>query len=128
MGDINPRDLNDEIYARWQRFYRKGLINRRTLMQAAMVWAGATSIGALAACGGDDDSATKTPSSSGAGSTPGASPTGGSGGVAQGGTLRVILSESDLPTMDPHMHNLRTGIIFFYHTHDNLGVRNGKRT
>ena len=26
--------------------------------------------------------------------------------------------------MDPHMHNQRTGIIFFYHTHDNLGVRN----
>jgi peptide/nickel transport system substrate-binding protein len=46
------------------------------------------------------------------------------GEAAEGGTLTVILSESDLPTMDPHMHNLRTGIILFYHTHDNLGVRN----
>ena len=55
VSEINPRDLNDEIYARWQRFYRKGLIDRRTLLQAAMVWAGATSVGALAACGGDDD-------------------------------------------------------------------------
>ena len=29
--------------------------------------------------------------------------------------------------MDPHMHNLRTGIIAFYHIFDNLGVRNRRR-
>jgi peptide/nickel transport system substrate-binding protein len=99
---------------------------------------------ALAACGGDDDDdggeatsasgggggQAETPAAGDATATTGngAEATSGSGSgsgdVGEGGTLRVILDQSDLPTMDPHMHNLRTGIIFFYHTHDNLGVRN----
>jgi peptide/nickel transport system substrate-binding protein len=103
-----------------------------------MVWAGAASMGGLlAGCGDDDDngdagggSATATPTTgSGAptatsgGSTAPTATSGSSSGTPSGGMLRVALSESDLPTMDPHMHNLRTGIIFFYHTHDNLGAR-----
>ena len=132
MSHVNPRDLNDEIYARWQRFYRKGLIDRRTLVKASMVWAGAASVGALTACGGNDAGG---PAGGATTSTAGGQPptaagtaaaTAPGGAAAQGGTLRVILSESDLPTMDPHMHNLRTGIIAFYHTHDNLGVRDAQ--
>jgi len=144
VSNRDAQNLNDKIYANWQRFYREGRIDRRTLMRAAMVWAGAGSIGGLlAGCGGDDDE--ETPSGGGAatsapsgattapsgaatapaGATTAPSATEATGGeAAEGGTLRVILSESDLPTLDPHMHNLRTGIIAFYHTHDNLGVRN----
>lgn len=136
------RELADENYARWQRFYRKGMISRRTMLQAAMVWAGAASVGGiLAGCGGDDDDAGSSPTSSGSGSTGGNTPAAGStmaagntpaaGATSAGGgsgsagrALRVALDQTDLPTMDPHMHNLRTGIIMFYHTHDNLGVRN----
>ncbi|MEI2616658.1 MAG: ABC transporter substrate-binding protein [Thermomicrobiales bacterium] len=144
MSQRDTQDLNDKIYANWQRFYREGRINRRTLMQAMMVWAGAASVGGLlAACGG---SAENTPSGGGAATAPSGgatapaggatAPTGGAtapaggataptgGAATEGGMLRVILDQNDLPTMDPHMHNLRTGIIFFYHTHDNLGVRN----
>ena len=164
MGKLTGRELADRVYANWERFYQEGRIDRRTLIQAAMVWAGtAGASSVLAACGGDDDdddsdgagggggSATNTPEAGG-GDEPTATtaeeaeetapesdeePTeaGGedeatepmAGGddeeMVEGGTLTVILSESDLPTMDPHMHNLRTGIILFYHTHDNLGVR-----
>jgi hypothetical protein len=50
------RELADENFARWQRFYRKGMIDRRTFVKAAMIWAGAAAGGSiLAACGGDDD-------------------------------------------------------------------------
>ncbi len=110
-------------------------------MKAAMVWAGsAGAMGLLAACGGDDDdddggasggAATNTPAPDTAdeptateASAPEPTAAEDSGSTGDGGTLTVIISESDLPTMDPHMHNLRTGIIVFYHTHDNLGVRN----
>ncbi len=144
MSDRDAQNLNDKIYANWQRFYREGRIDRRTLMRAMMVWAGAGSVGSLlAACGGDGEdntpsgggAATSAPAEAttapgGATTAPGgattapAEATSGGGGAAEGGTLKVILDQNDLPTMDPHMHNLRTGIIFFYHTHDNLGVRN----
>ena len=143
MSNQDAQNLNDKIYANWQRFYREGRIDRRTLMRAAMVWAGAGSVGGLlAGCGGDDDeetpsggAATSAPSGATtapaeATSAPAEATTAPSGteassvAAAEGGTLRVILDQSDLPTMDPHMHNLRTGIIAFYHTHDNLGVRN----
>jgi peptide/nickel transport system substrate-binding protein len=131
------RELADETFARWQRFYRKGMIDRRTMMKAAMVWAGAASMGGLlAGCGDDDDDDGGTTPVSGAGNptattasgagsptTSGAAPTT-SGGSTTGGTLRVALQTSEGQAMDPHMHNQRTGIIFFYHTHDNLGVRN----
>ena len=45
------------IFARWQHFYKKGLIDRRTFVKATMVWAGGATMGAslLAACGGEDD-------------------------------------------------------------------------
>ena len=44
--------MNDKIYANWERFYKEGRIDRRTLVKAAMVWAGgAASMGVLAACG-----------------------------------------------------------------------------
>lgn len=133
------RQLADENFARWQWFYRKGMVSRRTMMKAAMVWAGAASLGGvLAGCGSDDDgdeggganptatgSGGANPTATTAGSGPVPTATTGNGASAPtGGMLRVALAESDLPTMDPHMHNLRTGIIFFYHTHDNLGVRN----
>ncbi|RIK47350.1 MAG: hypothetical protein DCC58_00115 [Chloroflexi bacterium] len=126
------RQLADENYARWQMFYKKGLISRRTMLKAAMVWAGAGTVGSvLAACGGDDDddSPGAVPTATTAGAAPTATtaqaaPTNTPAAPAMGGTLRVALAESDLPTMDPHMHNLRTGIITFYHMFDNLGVRN----
>ncbi len=150
MSSLSPRELHDRIYDNWERFYQEGRIDRRTLMKAAMVWAaGATAVPLLAACGDDDDdddddtggdssgSATNTPGDDESTTTEGSGddateaedsepePTAADGGgAAEGGTLTVILSESDLPTMDPHMHNLRTGIITFYHTHDNLGLRN----
>jgi peptide/nickel transport system substrate-binding protein len=128
------RNLADEAYARWQWFYKKGLIDRRTLVKAAMVWAGAGAMGSslLAACGDDDDDsgdgpttggdATTTTGSGVAPTAAGGAPTTG-GGATTGGTLRVALQTSENQGMDPHMHNQRTGIIFFYHTHDNLGVR-----
>jgi peptide/nickel transport system substrate-binding protein len=140
----NARDLADENFARWERFYRKGMIDRRTLIKASMVWAGAASMGGLlAGCGGDDPTATVAPAAPAATPTPGA----GTGAATpapaatqpsaatqapaatqpsapqMGGTLRVALQTSENQGMDPHMHNQRTGIIFFYHTHDNLGVR-----
>jgi len=156
------RDLSNENFARWQWFYKKGMIDRRTFVKAAMVWAGGASMAGslLAACGGDDDEngGSGSTSVSGTGANPtgttgtgAASPTSGgmalttgttgtgaasptSGGMApttasgsgsmSGGTLRVALQTSENQGMDPHMHNQRTGIIFFYHTHDNLGVRN----
>jgi len=137
--------MNDKIYANWERFYKEGRIDRRTLMKAAMVWAaGVGAMGALAACGDDDDDDDTPATSTGGGGsqteTPAAeAPTeasdegeaeatssGDSGSGGEGGTLRVILDQSDLPTMDPHMHNLRTGIIAFYHIFDNLGVRNAE--
>nr|MBA2452962.1 hypothetical protein [Chloroflexia bacterium] len=145
MSAKSPRNLHDKIYANWERFYHEGRIDRRTLVKAAMVWAGgAGAMSALSACGSDDadgntpaagGAATNTADSGGAATEPAGDSestettgdaTAATGGEAatEGGTLRVIFSESDLPTMDPHMHNLRTGIIFFYHTHDNLGVRN----
>jgi peptide/nickel transport system substrate-binding protein len=140
-------ELADENFARWQWFYKKGMIDRRTFVKAAMVWAGGASMATslLAACGGDDDDdggsgttvsgpsggATATtgsgpaPTTSGAAPTSaGAAPTSGGGTAPTGGTLRVALQQSENQGMDPHMHNQRTGIIFFYHTHDNLGVRN----
>jgi peptide/nickel transport system substrate-binding protein len=123
------------------------MIDRRTFVKAAMVWAGAATAGGslLAACGGDDDDdngggsgSGTTVSSSGGGVTAttggggatattgsGAAPTtSGGGSSSPSGTLRVALQQSENQGMDPHMHNQRTGIIFFYHTHDNLGVRN----
>lgn len=126
------RELADENFERWKFFYKKGLISRRTLLKASMVWAGAGAAGSiLAACGGDDDDDTTTggdatPTASGAAptATTAGAPTATPAAPVQGGTLRVALAESDLPTMDPHMHNLRTGIITFYHLFDNLGVRN----
>lgn len=146
MSSLSPRELHDRVYANWERFYQEGRIDRRTLVKAAMVWAaGAATVPLLAACGGDDDddddgdtgggAATNTPEpamddepTATEAETDDPEPTEAddddTGGGAEGGTLTVILSESDLPTMDPHMHNLRTGIISFYHTHDNLGVRN----
>ena len=161
MGNTG-RDLSNENFARWQWFYKKGMIDRRTFVKAAMVWAGGASMAGslLAACGGDDDEngGSGSTSVSGTGANPtgttgtgAASPTSGgmalttgttgtgaasptSGGMApttasgsgsmSGGTLRVALQTSENQGMDPHMHNQRTGIIFFYHTHDNLGVRN----
>lgn len=153
MSSLSPRELHDRVYANWERFYQEGRIDRRTLMKAGMVWAaGAAAVPLLAACGGDDDDDDDTDGESGGAATntpAGDDPTateaaggdatesedgepepteaeGGGGESAEGGTLTVILSESDLPTMDPHMHNLRTGIISFYHTHDNLGVRNAE--
>lgn len=137
MG-YTSRELADETFARWQRFYKKGMIDRRTFVKAAMVWSGGAAMGSslLAACGGEDDDdggATTVPGSgvqptatTGTGPAPttgGAAPTTGGGGAATGGTLRVALQNSENQGMDPHMHNQRTGIIFFYHTHDNLGVR-----
>lgn len=135
------RELADENFARWQWFYKKGMIDRRTFVKAAMVWAGGAAAGGslLAACGGDDDDdngdattvsgpgggqATATTGSGAAPTTSGAAPTSGGSGSTSGGTLRVALQTSENQGMDPHMHNQRTGIIFFYHTHDNLGVRN----
>lgn len=149
MTSQTPRDLQDKIYANWERFYHEGRIDRRTLVKAAMVWAGgAGAMSTLAACGSDDGDDGEAPSTGDADPTntddasgaatevtgdSDATETGGeatsapdAGAATEGGTLRVIFSESDLPTMDPHMHNLRTGIIFFYHTHDNLGVRNAE--
>lgn len=138
MGNTG-RDLSNENFARWQWFYKKGQIDRRTFVKAAMVWAGGASMGAslLAACGGDDDDGGATTVSgpganatatTGTGASPtssGAAPTtGGGSGTTPSGTLRVALQQSENQGMDPHMHNQRTGIIFFYHTHDNLGVRN----
>jgi peptide/nickel transport system substrate-binding protein len=140
MSSWNPSEMNDKIYANWERFYKEGRIDRRTLVKAAMVWAGgAAAMGVLAACGDeedDDDAPTSTSGGGGQTETPAAGesteaaddeaePTaGGDSAAGDGGTLRVILDQSDLPTMDPHMHNLRTGIIAFYHIFDNLGVRN----
>lgn len=139
------RDLADENFARWQWYYKKGMIDRRTFVKAAMVWAGGAAAGGslLAACGsGDDEGGATTvsgpgaqPTSAGSGAAPttsGAAPTSsgsapttsGGSSTATGGTLRVALQQSENQGMDPHMHNQRTGIIFFYHTHDNLGVRN----
>ena len=55
--------------------------------------------------------------------------------VAQSGTAAVdpprqetiiLAFDADLPTMDPHMHILRTGVITFYHMFDNLVVRDLK--
>jgi len=46
---VDPNALYDETFARWQYFYRKGLISRRTLIQAALVWTGAASLGSLLA-------------------------------------------------------------------------------
>lgn len=137
MDARNSRDLADENFARWQRFYKKGMIDRRTLMKAGMVWAGvASTAGLLAACGDDDPTATPAaPAGQDPTATPGtspaatntpsaAAPTNTPGSAAPtGGTLRVALQASENQGMDPHMHNQRTGIIFFYHTHDNLGVR-----
>jgi peptide/nickel transport system substrate-binding protein len=140
VSSWNPSEMNDKIYANWERFYKEGRIDRRTLVKAAMVWAGgAAAMGVLAACGDeedDDDAPTSTSGGGGQTETPAAGesteaaddeaePTaGGDSAAGDGGTLRVILDQSDLPTMDPHMHNLRTGIIAFYHIFDNLGVRN----
>ena len=159
MG-ITGRELADKNFARWQSFYNKGMIDRRTFVKATMVWAGTAAAGGtlLAACGGDDDDggSEATVGGTGAGSTAttgsapaattgsssptsggsapttgGAAPTtGGAASTTTGGgtltdkTLRVALQTSENQGMDPHMHNQRTGIIFFYHTHDNLGVRN----
>ena len=50
MDNRNPRDLNDENFARWERFYKKGRIDRRTLVKAAMVWAGGRRDGQRAGC------------------------------------------------------------------------------
>jgi len=122
------------------------MIDRRTFVKAAMLWAGGASMASslLAACGGDDDdddgggggastsvsgpSGAQPTATTGSGPAPtsaGAAPTSsGGGGATTGGTLRVALQQSENQGMDPHMHNQRTGIIFFYHTHDNLGVRN----
>jgi peptide/nickel transport system substrate-binding protein len=140
VSSWNPSEMNVKIYANWERFYKEGRIDRRTLVKAAMVWAGgAAAMGVLAACGDeedDDDAPTSTSGGGGQTETPAAGesteaaddeaePTaGGDSAAGDGGTLRVILDQSDLPTMDPHMHNLRTGIIAFYHIFDNLGVRN----
>jgi peptide/nickel transport system substrate-binding protein len=38
----------------------------------------------------------------------------------------ILAFDADLPTMDPHMHILRTGVITFYHMFDNLVVRDLK--
>lgn len=141
MNGPTAQELHERVYANWERFYQEGRIDRRTLIRAAMVWVGgAATLGALAACGDEDEdepgsgtAATATSSESEPTDAPDdedeateeeddETPDSG----ATGDTLRVIFSESDLPTMDPHMHNLRTGIIAFYHTHDNLGVRNAE--
>jgi peptide/nickel transport system substrate-binding protein len=139
MSSWNPSEMNDKIYSNWERFYKEGRIDRRTLVKAAMVWAGgAAAMGVLAACGDEDDDDAPTTTTGGGGQTetPAAGEpteaaedeaeptTGGDSAAGDGGMLRVILDQSDLPTMDPHMHNLRTGIIAFYHIFDNLGVRN----
>ena len=117
-----------------------------------MVWAGGATMGAslLAACGGDDDDDDTGGSSSTTVSGPGTNPTATTGSSSAAPTAgrrstnggrrsannwrvrrqpRLERCESRSSTsenqgMDPHMHNQRTGIIFFYHTHDNLGVRN----
>lgn len=126
---VNPNDLYDENFARWQYFYRKGLISRRTLIQAALVWAGAASLGSVLAGCRQEPAATPAPAQPGAAASPtpatGAAPAptaAPSPATQEGGLIRLAF-DSDLPTMDPHMHLLRTGIITFYHTHDNLGVR-----
>ena len=89
------RELADENYARWQRFYRKGMISRRTMLQAAMVWAGAASVGGiLAGCGGDDDdSGSSSPTSAGSGSTGGNTPAAG-GTMAAGNTPAAAATSS----------------------------------
>ena len=146
MSSPSARELHDRVYANWERFYQERRIDRRTLMKAAMVWAaGASAVPLLAACGDDDDDddtgggaatntsepdtsdePTATTADEGDDEEEPTEAEDSGGGSAEGGTLTVIISESDLPTMDPHMHNLRTGIILFYHTHDNLGVRNAE--
>lgn len=144
LNGPSARELHERVYANWERFYQEGRIDRRTLIKAAMVWAGgAGALGALAACGDEDDDSgsSMAPTATTGGAAPTTAPEDDEDDADDepteaeddsddaengptGDTLRVIFSESDLPTMDPHMHNLRTGIIAFYHTHDNLGVRN----
>jgi peptide/nickel transport system substrate-binding protein len=133
MASPTARELADETFARWQYFYKKGMISRRTLVKAAMVWAGAGSFGAImAGCGEDEDDAPAAPGTTPMATddddddddvaTPVPDDDDDDDDAANGGLIRLAF-ESDLPTMDPHMHLLRTGIITFYHTHDNLGVR-----
>ena len=35
----------------------------------------------------------------------------------------ILAFDADLPTMDPHMHILRTGVITFYHSFLGLGIQ-----
>src|SRR5438046_32051 len=98
MRERTADELHDETFDRWRRFYRQGLISRRTFMQAVGVWTGVAAAGL-------------------AGTTHAApAPVAAPGAVAarparQGKDSITHILLTDLPNLDPHMHNLREGII-----------------
>ena len=118
MADWTAHDLAEAALERWHWFYKKGWIDRRVLLKAILASGGAAGAGAaLAACGGESKDYGKESGPAPSGQAQGQQP-------AQTGKDSITVAfDADLPNLDPHMHFLREGIIFHYHVHDNLGVR-----
>ncbi len=132
MADRDALDLAHEVEERWHWFYRKGLIDRRVFMKALLVSGGAA---AAAACSppmpppqppaaAPAKEAPKPAEAAKPAEAP--KPAAKEAPKAAGKDAINVGFGSDLTNMDPHMHNLRFGIIFHYHVNDNLGVRDPK--
>lgn len=132
MSNDDASRLNDEVLARWEWFYRKGMIGRRDLLRAIAVAGGGVALAACApappapapaktdAAPAKPDAAAATKPAPAAQSDPYGKPAASSG---PGKDAINVGFGSDLPTLDPQMHNQRFGIIWQYHVNDNLGVR-----
>jgi peptide/nickel transport system substrate-binding protein len=135
MSTDDGARLNDEVLARWEWFYRKGMIGRRDMLRAIAV---AGSGAALAACAPTAPAPSKpaeAPAKPAEAAKPAAAadpygaakPAAPAAAAKSGGKDVVnVAFNADLPTLDPHMHNQRNGIIWQYHVNDNLGVRDPK--
>jgi len=112
MAEKDSLELAWEVADRWHWFYKKGLISRRDFLKAVLVSGGVTAAApVVAACAPQP----ATPSQ----------PAGEQPKQPAKDTITVAYG-TDLPNLDPHMHNLRFGIILHYHLFDNLGVRDPK--
>jgi peptide/nickel transport system substrate-binding protein len=106
MAEQNAEDLERDNVERWRHMFRTGKLSRREFTRVIALLAGA-GVGMLGRA------AAFTPL-----------PAHAVGPAAKGKDTLVTAMEADLPTLDPHMNNLRPGIIFHYHLYDNLVARN----
>jgi len=104
---VNADELALENLDRWFYFFKKGLITRREFFQAVLAAGGAAGAGVFFP---EAPLGARVPEARAA---------------ASKDTITLALN-SDLPTLDPHMHILREGIIVMYHMFNNLGTRDLK--